>query len=207
MSKTATAPQARTAKPSPFAAAMTVTPRAEKKDGEDDDDRSPKEDESDEDFAKRMKADKDCPDADKQKEGESDEDYAKRMRKAEDEAEEEEVAEPTDDEKKAAAFRDGFQACNTRWETVLKSPEAAGKGALACELLAGTKLTAKRVISALGAMSAGAPDGGKGGLSKRMSENAVVAPAPSAPAKATNDKGVITAEAVMAAAKKARGEK
>lgn len=159
---------------------------------------------------------------DKQKEGESDEDYASRKaeqekaRKAEDEKDEREAseeedgteAETADDEKCAVARAEGFAAGNARWAETLASAEAKGKGMQAVNLLGSTDMTGEQIRKALTVMQPDAkPAAGGVPLDRRMQTESPAAPAASAAPKPVNERGMITSQAVIAAAAEVRGEK
>lgn len=142
----------------------------------------------------------------KQKEGESDDDYAARMA-AMDEKEKEAAADPADPDceepeeekkKEAAAIDRGMKAERKRWETVLSDKGAAGRGALACHMLATTDLDAAAILATL----AVTPVAGKvSGLAARMAAEPVIAPKPG------GSGGALTiAQQINAAAAAARGE-
>lgn len=204
MSKTVTArkPAANRGKVSPFAAAMTV----KGKKAEDEDEKKQGDDESDEDYAKRMKGCKDLSDDEKQAADEKDDAYAARMRGDAGEDDETTAESGDDEEKKAAARAEGITAERTRWETVLSSPAAEGKGAQACEMLAGTDLSGERIISALGKMTAPTAAAPVHGLSARMAANKTPAPSPTAAAALPAAGGALTSEMITSAAARARGE-
>lgn len=222
MSKTATAPSSTLAgRVSRFAGAFSLgmTRRGASVAAGEDDDENPhkqRKGESDSDYAKRMRDDKDAPESRKQKAEESDEDFAKRMR-SEDEKEEdpeaagqraeggekEEKEEGEGAKKAAAAFSNGVKAERARWENVLASKEANGKGLVACQLLSSTDMDAAVICKTLAAFPAEAASNGSG-LARRMTETRVEAPA-SEGAAPVNASGAVTAGQVVAAAAKARG--
>lgn len=200
MSKTAITKTAaaKTGKVSAFAAAMTVAAKPDAAEGSDDgedDERKKKDGESDEDYAKRMKAldDKEKPEA------------------GADPAEPD-AGEAADEEKKAAARAEGITAERTRWATVLKSEQAAGKGATACEMLASTDLPASNIITVLSTVTAPSISAPAHGLVARMAANKVDAPSPAAAAAGggaqadENGRVTVTAQDIMSAAGAARGE-
>lgn len=170
------------------------------------------EGESDEEYAKRMrKMEFEDGDERRQAEDESDEDYSARMKKrtkAESEKEEEEEEEEEREKEKAAAFANGFKAGGARWQTVLSSDVAVGRGTMACELLASTEMTAPDILKTLAKMPT-ENSGAKSGLYARMAQSEAATPKPTpgaAPAAAPGDAKAVAA-ACLAAADKARGEK
>lgn len=102
-----------------------------------------------------------------QREDETDEDFEKRLKEWEDSGKEGKSAEQpkdtSDDDqdeteklKKAETkgFADGVAAANTRWTDVLASTEAQGKVVTACDLLADTDLDAAAIKKALAKIQA-----------------------------------------------------
>ena len=154
-----------------FANLIGLAPRAKKAEGEDEHP-ARKDDESDEDFAKRCDSYAEEHEDDeeaKRKDGESDSDYAKRMEADEpDGDEDDEGDEPEGDdnpdkdkddedakkaEKKAEAR--GHKAEKARCAAIFASPEAANNIQLAAHLAFNTSLSATKAIDALKTASAG----------------------------------------------------
>jgi len=171
------------------ATAAASTPRAE--DG-DDDERKRKEGESDEDYEARMKA--------------LDEDKDKQTAAAEDE---DDADKEKDGGKDAAAaitaarlagVAEGTKLERARWDAVLSAPEAVGRGAAACTLLADNDFDAATITKTLATLP---KESGRASLASRIAaEPAVDLPKPSsAQPPADNSPAAFAAKAAAAADK------
>lgn len=142
------------------------------------------------------------------KDGESDDDYAKRCEDDEEASAEEETDDPDaekedeDKDKEAAAYARGVQAERARWDAVLTSEAAIGRGPLACSFLADTDLTAPQLIKAIALAPAG--KGATGGLAARMAAARIPAPSPGNEEPAASSPNA-TVQAILAARAKADG--
>lgn len=181
-------------KTSKFAAAFGFAPAVAGEDPEKKDDKD----------AKAKKADKP-----ERKDGESDEDYAKRCDEAdkEKEAAAKKAAESEGEkekEAKAAGHAAGVTAERARWAAVLSSPQASGRGVTACTLLETTDMSADALCATLATV----PEmkAATIGLAARMAAAEIPKPSPGGAEEAAPGSAKANANAIVAAAAKARGE-
>lgn len=154
-----------------------------------EEDKKQRDDESDEDYAKRMEEEDK-----KQRDDESDEDYAKRMEGDDDGA--------GDDEKEKAARTSERARC----AAIFASPAAGIRPDMAAHLAFSTDMSKAEAIKMLTAFASGGP-APKKSLASRMAVHKTPNPGANAGSVPTVSGPQAVAQQIMAAAKKARGEK
>jgi hypothetical protein len=150
-------------------------------------------DESDDDYAKRMEEEDK-----KQGDDESDEDYASRMEDDDNEAGDDEGGES----KKEKAARISERA---RCEAIFASPAAGVRPDMAAHLAFSTDMSKAEAIAMLSAFAKGSTP--KNSLSSRMARVQTPNPGVATPAAAAVTGPAAVAQRILAAGKKARGEK
>lgn len=125
-----------------------------------------------------------------------------------DDEDREEKAQAAVKEAKAAGYRQGYEAAQTRAATVFASPASANNIKLAAELVFNSTMSAEQIVGALGVAAQGQR---RGGLGDRMAsvEMPVVGAEAGQRAEPGNKQQAaeITVKAILAASAKARGEK